>query len=148
MASDDYAPVVRGGLKLKGASKPPGITKKKKKREKSSLSTSAEPSESKKSALQKALEEEDSELKDNKDEVELSEEQLRELVERDPNDGKTAAERAMEEMRKKRVSALSFPLSLLKFPSSFLFWGGGEQVLMVLIWLVKRTSPKRRRENT
>jgi hypothetical protein len=108
--TDDYAPLARGGLKLKGASKPAGITKKKKKKAKEA-STDA-PSEPKKSALQKALHEEDSPKNPAADSaVELSEDQLKELEDGDPHDGKTPAERAMEEMRRKRVR---FP-----FPSLF-----------------------------
>jgi protein FAM32A len=105
MPADEYAPVVRGGLKLKG-SKPAGITKKKKK---------AKPKESEaaKSTLQKALEDEDaSTSNDNRvakdgDEGEdgngMSEAQLKELESRG-GDGKTASERQYEETRRKRVS--------------------------------------------
>ena len=56
MPADEYAPVVRGALKLKGST-PSGIKKKKKKPKISDT----EASSSKKSALQSALEEEDAE---------------------------------------------------------------------------------------
>merc|ERR1712093_155816 len=82
MPADEYAPVVRGALKLKGST-PSGIKKKKKKPKISDT----EASSSKKSALQSALEDEDA---------------LRELEERG-GDGKTASERAYEEMRRKRL---------------------------------------------
>jgi len=105
MPADVYAPVVRGALKLKGST-PSGIKKKKKKPKISDT----EASSSKKSALQSALEEEDAESskaiakkgKGEAAEEELDEEALRELEERG-GDGKTASERAYEEMRRKRL---------------------------------------------
>jgi len=105
MPADEYAPVVRGALKLKGST-PSGIKKKKKKPKISDT----EASSSKKSALQSALEEEDAESskaiakkgKGEAAEEELDEEALRELEERG-GDGKTASERAYEEMRRKRL---------------------------------------------
>ncbi|KAE8452544.1 hypothetical protein EG329_000447 [Mollisiaceae sp. DMI_Dod_QoI] len=111
MPSDDYAPIVRGALKLKGST-PSGITKKKKKKPKTT-SSDAETSDAKKSALQKALEEEDASAspdmihrkKDDKGEGGEEggeEEDLRELEDRG-GDGKTASERAREEMRRKRL---------------------------------------------
>jgi len=105
MTSDDYASAVRGGLKLKGTAKPAGIKKKKKKDK--HKDTEAE-SESKKTALQRALEEEDAGTSKelvgdgNGNEEEMSEDQLKELEEKG-RDGKTAAERAYEEMRRRRV---------------------------------------------
>jgi protein FAM32A len=105
MPSDAYASVVRGGLKLKGSS---GITKKKKKKSKEK---EGEVAEGKKDALQKALEDEDSAFvkindkekgKDGEDGDAEVEEGDRELEERG-KDGKTASERAYEEMRRKRV---------------------------------------------
>jgi protein FAM32A len=91
MADDDYH-TPGGGLKLKG-SKPTGIKKKKKK-----PSSSSTPS--RESALQKAAAgEEASSSKPSEDD----DADLRELEQRDPHDGKTAAERAAEEMRRKRV---------------------------------------------
>lgn len=103
MPSDDYAPVVRGSLKLKGST-PSGITKKKKKKSKPSATDTE-------SALQKTLAEEDAVNDDNvkqvgkkRDEEEgQREDDLRELETRD-GDGKTASERQYEEMRRKRVS--------------------------------------------
>ncbi|KAF4631027.1 hypothetical protein G7Y89_g7107 [Cudoniella acicularis] len=103
MTSDDYAPIVRGGLKLKGA-KPTGVTKtKKKKKDKLSTnpqdpssSTSKDVSKTKKDAEKEGGKEGEGE------EEELTEEQLRTLEERG-GDGKTASERAYEEMRKKRL---------------------------------------------
>jgi protein FAM32A len=114
MPSDAYASVVRGGLKLKGSA---GITKKKKKKSKE---RDGEVGEGKKDALQKALEDEDSALSKVKGkrkaeeggdaEGQLVEEGDRELEERG-NDGKTASERAYEEMRRKRVY---IPIPVLK----------------------------------
>jgi protein FAM32A len=106
--SEDYIPVVRGALKLKGGA-PSGIKKKKKKPK----NPSTEPeSSSKKSALQKALEDEDAgtsaaltKVENKGDEGELDEEKLRELEDRG-DDGKTASERAYEEMRRRRVCSL------------------------------------------
>jgi len=93
MPSDDYTPVIRGGLKLKG-SKPTGIKKKKKK---SSTTPSQNPSSTKPEDSTKPTAEEITGEED-----ELSDSKLREL---DPKDdsGKTASERAYEEMRRKRV---------------------------------------------
>jgi protein FAM32A len=103
--SEDYIPVVRGALKLKGGA-PSGI-KKKKKKPKNPANESE--SSSKKSALQQALEDEDDatttdlvKVKKKNDQEELDEEKLRELENRG-NDGKTASERAYEEMRRRRV---------------------------------------------
>lgn len=97
MPSDDYTPVVRGALKLKGSG-PAGITKKKKKKAKPSAEA-----ESSKTAIQKALEDEDAiASKELKNTADLNEEELRELESRG-TDGKTATERAYEEMRRKRV---------------------------------------------
>jgi protein FAM32A len=99
MPADEYSSVVRGGLKLKGGS---GVTKKKKK-SKAKLADGE-----KKDAIQKALEDEDAstakEIEKRKVEGdgEGEEEGDRELEERG-NDGKTASERAYEEMRRKRV---------------------------------------------
>ncbi|KAG4429313.1 hypothetical protein IFR05_015197 [Cadophora sp. M221] len=108
MPSDEYAPVVRGALKLKGSA-PSGIKKKKKKPKTSETEAS---NSTKKSALQSALEEEDAESsktvvkgKEKSEEgveEELDEVALRELEERG-GDGKTASERAYEEMRRKRL---------------------------------------------
>jgi len=106
MPGDEYASVVRGGLKLKGSA---GIAKKKKKKAKA---VEGEVGESKKSAIQKALEDEDAstpkEVERKKAKVkgdgEEGEEREgdRELEERG-HDGKTASERAYEEMRRKRL---------------------------------------------
>ncbi|KAE9366090.1 DUF1754-domain-containing protein [Stipitochalara longipes BDJ] len=102
MPGDEYSSVVRGGLKLKG-----GVTKKKKK---SKPKTADE--EGKKDALRKALEDEDTAVgkeiekrkaKDGEEEAEGERDGVdRELEERG-NDGKTASERAYEEMRRKRL---------------------------------------------
>jgi protein FAM32A len=97
MPSDEYAPIVRGGLKLKG-SKPTGVEKKKKKKK----ATAPESSSTKQEALAEG-------------EEQLDEEKLKELDPRD-NNGKTASERAYEEMRRKRVRSLFlFLLFLLSF---------------------------------
>jgi protein FAM32A len=117
MPSD--APVIRGALKLKGS----GITKKKKKKAKAD----AESSEDKKSAIQKALEEEDtavgkevvkSKSKGKGEDAEGEEEGDRELEERG-HDGKTASERAYEEMRRKRVCVS---------PPAPFWWRGGRRL--------------------
>jgi protein FAM32A len=98
MPTDDYH-TPGGSLKLKG-SKPTGIKKKKKKPSSSNLS--------KGSALQKAQEEDAPISKPGAEDEEDAE--LRELEQRDPHDGKTAAERAAEDMRRKRVRYSFFPL--------------------------------------
>lgn len=122
MPSDAYASVVRGGLKLKGSS---GITKKKKKK---NNEREGEVGEAKKDALQKALEDEDSALRkgegkgrdrgveDGDAEGQLAEEGERELEERG-HDGKTASERAYEEMRRKRVCVSFFSFHFFIFSS-------------------------------
>ena len=103
MPSDDYAPVVRGALKLKGSG-PSGIKKKKKKQK----ASDPEASEGKKSAFQKALEEEDEgtsrEVVKGKD-GEVEEGEGERGSEERGSDGKTASERAYEEMRRKRVGS-------------------------------------------
>jgi protein FAM32A len=100
MPSDEYAPTVRGGLKLKG-SKPTGVEKKKKKK-KAAPSTS-EPVPESSSSKELSTSTKDKEAV----EEELSEDKLRELEERG-GDGKTDSERAYEEMRRKRVRSLPF----------------------------------------
>ncbi|PBP16188.1 DUF1754-domain-containing protein [Diplocarpon rosae] len=110
MPGDEYASVVRGGLKLKGGA-PTGIPKKKKKKSKAASESEAS-SASKKSALQSALEDEDAgssqaivrrkERSQDGNGMDLDEERLRELEGRG-GDGKTASERAYEEMRRKRL---------------------------------------------
>jgi protein FAM32A len=101
MPLDDYTPTVRGGLKLKGST-PTGIAKKKKK-SKSSKPKDKTSSDSTSTDLQKALEEEDAsltqELTSKPKDKELDETRL----EQRGGDGKTASERAYEEMRRKRV---------------------------------------------
>jgi hypothetical protein len=91
---DPYATVNRGGLKLKGA-KPTGVEKKKKKKKQPTADSSSS------KALTKVLSDEDGKAKDDAEE-ELDEEKLKDLEDRG-SDGKTAAERAAEEMRRKRV---------------------------------------------
>jgi protein FAM32A len=102
MPSDEYAPVIRGALKLKGSG-PSGVTKKKKKKPK----PAAESSEDKKSAIQKALEDEDAstskEISERKAKGDDDAEDGSRDLEEKGNDGKTASERAFEEMRRKRV---------------------------------------------
>ena len=100
MPTDDYH-TPGGGLKLKG-SKPTGIKKKKKK------PSSSTPS--KESALQKAQDEDASGSKPSAGD---EDDESRELEQRDPHDGKTASERAAEEMRRKRVRG-AFPSSPLR----------------------------------
>jgi protein FAM32A len=97
MPTDDFH-TTGGSLKLKG-SKPTGIKKKKKKP--SSSNPSKEP------ALLKAQEEDAPISKPGAEDEEDAE--LRELEQRDPHDGKTAAERAAEDMRRKRVRCSSSP---------------------------------------
>jgi protein FAM32A len=91
---DPYATVNRGGLKLKGA-KPTGVEKKKKKKKQPTAHSSSS------KTLTKVLSDEDGKVKDDAEE-ELDEEKLKDLEDRG-SDGKTAAERAAEEMRRKRV---------------------------------------------
>jgi len=115
MPADEYSSVVRGGLKLKGTA-PSGISKKKKKdKKKPKEAADGEKRESKNGALRKALEDEDEAMVRARDKGEGGgegeEEGDRELEVRG-NDGKTASERAYEEMRRRRVSCfLSFFLS-------------------------------------
>jgi len=130
MPADEYTPVVRGALKLKGTATPSGITKKKKKKAAKHDDPSAS-SAAQNSALQKALQEEDAAAataeiagaggtSGGKAAGEgLSEEELRELESRD-SDGKTAAERAYQEMRRRRVcvTVLFLRLSLSTPPFS------------------------------
>ncbi|TGO46169.1 hypothetical protein BCON_0340g00020 [Botryotinia convoluta] len=100
---DDYS-FTGGGLKLKGASTGAGITKKKKKKKKvppPTTSTSPSPSITT-TTLQKALKDEDA-TKPTSEETEMSEEQLKSLDPRDAS-GKTASERAHEEMRRRRLN--------------------------------------------
>jgi protein FAM32A len=115
MPADEYSSVVRGGLKLKGSA-PSGISKKKKKdKKKPSEAADGEKRESKNGALRKALEDEDEAIVRARDKGEgggeWEEEGDRELEVRG-NDGKTASERAYEEMRRRRVSCSPFFLSL------------------------------------
>jgi protein FAM32A len=173
MPSDDYS-AIRGGLKLKG-SKPAGVTKKKKKSKtpKDTNTTSnddasqdiAEGEKSKLSALQKALEDEDVDMrgKDGKGE-ELDEVKLRELDPRD-DDGKTASERQYEDMRRKRVCFFVFSTycSVSNYGLIACFYHGygdeEEEGLLLLIFLklflerltvhtVTRPTRPRRRKNT
>jgi protein FAM32A len=112
MPADEYSSVVRGGLKLKGSA-PSGVSKKKKRDKKKPKE--AEKSESKNDALRKALEDEDEVIVRARDKGEGGgggeEGGDRELEDRG-NDGKTASERAYEEMRRRRVSCSPFFLSL------------------------------------
>jgi protein FAM32A len=109
MPSDDYAPVVRGGLKLKGSSSTSGIKKKKKKTKTineeglSRAINSTDPSTNKIDG-----EEEEAGKDVTKKEDEDEELDLRELEQRAEHDGKTATERAYEETRRKRVSPIYF----------------------------------------
>lgn len=124
MPSDEYAPIIRGGLKLKG-SKPAGVTKKKKrpKAPKDASASTSRDGEADKSALQKALEDEEKEIARGDDGEGVD---LRELETRG-DDGKTASERQYEEVRRKRVCSPPpfFPPpflfeAILCFPSHFL----------------------------
>ena len=102
MPSDDYAPVVRGGLKLKGTSSPAGIKKKKKK-------PSTKPTTINEEELSKALSKQKEKETEGRDKDGEEEDlNLRELEDKD-FDGKTATERAYEETRRKRVSPLPTP---------------------------------------
>ncbi|ESZ91899.1 hypothetical protein SBOR_7693 [Sclerotinia borealis F-4128] len=110
---DDYSST-GGGLKLKGASTGAGITKKKKKKKNIATTTTSSSTAGSETVLQKALKDEDT-LEttslgedgrniDGEDEVMgLNEEQLTELDPRDQS-GKTASERAHEEMRRRRLN--------------------------------------------
>ena len=107
MPADEYSSVVRGGLKLKGSA-PSGISKKKKKdKKKPKEAADGEKRESKNDALRKALEDEDEAMVRARDKGEGEEAGDRELEERG-NVGKTARERAYEEMRRRRVSYSPF----------------------------------------
>ncbi|KAF5871964.1 uncharacterized protein Bfra_008991 [Botrytis fragariae] len=97
---DDYS-FTGGGLKLKGASTGAGITKKKKKKKVTPPTTSTSPSTAT-TTLQKALKDEDA-AKPTPEETGMSEEQLKSLDPRDSS-GKTASERAHEEMRRRRLN--------------------------------------------
>lgn len=110
MPTDEYAPTVRGGLKLKG-SKPAGIEKKKKKKKSSSVPSSSEPASTSKDLTTTTT---STKPTSKEEEEEIDEEKLRELEERG-GDGKTDSERAYEEMRRKRVGFPfhSFPFILL-----------------------------------
>ena len=105
MPSEDYAPAVRGGLKLKGGA-PTGVTKKKKKKKKKQ-NASKDDEAARENAIRQALEEEDAEAQNRQksEDTGLGEADLRELESRG-EDGKTASERQFEEVRRKRVSAL------------------------------------------
>ncbi|TGO36547.1 hypothetical protein BHYA_0121g00080 [Botrytis hyacinthi] len=99
---DDYS-FTGGGLKLKGAATGAGITKKKKKKKVPAPTTSTSPSPSTATTtLQNALKDEDS-AKPTSEETEMSAEQLKSLDPRDSS-GKTASERAHEEMRRRRLN--------------------------------------------
>ena len=100
--SSEYSTPSRGGLKLKGA-KPEGVTKKKKKKDRAKGLDSKED-------VRPAEREGDGEKGEGKGEggQELSEEELRTLEDGDTGDKKTAAERAQEEMRRRRVCFLSY----------------------------------------
>lgn len=121
MPDEAYSSVSRGALKLKGSSSSTSGIKKKKKKPK----PSAEPSEPKTSALQRALEDEDASAEltlgekgkskdvsdrtgDGDENEEGQEEDSARMRELDPRgqDGKTASERAREEMRRKRVCVI------------------------------------------
>jgi protein FAM32A len=111
MPADEYSSVVRGGLKLKGSA-PSGVSKKKK-RDKKKPKEAADGEKS--DALRKALEDEDEAIVRARDKGEGGgggeEGGDRELEDRG-NDGKTASERAYEEMRRRRVSCSPFFLFL------------------------------------
>jgi protein FAM32A len=104
MPSDEYS-IIRGGLKLKG-SKPTGVTKTRKKKSSSGSKKEKKASdEEKESSLQKALADEDSTSRPKgggKEGEGITEEELKQLDPAD-GDGKTASERQMEEMRRRRV---------------------------------------------
>lgn len=106
MPDDDYH-TPGGGLKLKG-SKPLGIKKKKKKP--SATSTPSRDKELQKAAEAAGEDASSSSRRPTDDDADID---LRSLEQRDPNDGKTAAERAAEEMRRKRVRVFpfSFPIT-------------------------------------
>jgi len=98
MPADEYTSAIGGGLKLKGA-KPSGIKKKKSKKPKETTPTS----DSKATALQDALAEEDAALAKQKDDEETPI-GIEEDGDEDPFAGKTEAERRHEEMRRKRLN--------------------------------------------
>lgn len=120
MPTDDYASTARGGLKLKGGNKPTGIEKKKKKKKAPPAAPDASTSQ-KETALAKALADEDATATTGAEE--LNEAQLRSLEEVG-GDGKTASERAQEEMRRRRVclhpSCVSCCLDPLRWGSTWM----------------------------
>ncbi|KAB8304198.1 hypothetical protein EYC80_003616 [Monilinia laxa] len=110
---DDYSST-GGGLKLKGAGTGAGISKKKKKKKNTAITNTSTSTAGLDTALQKALKDEDTLETKTSGEVSrkgdaencsdgLSEEQLRTLEPRDQT-GKTASERAHEEMRRRRLN--------------------------------------------
>ncbi|RAL61829.1 hypothetical protein DID88_002892 [Monilinia fructigena] len=110
---DDYSST-GGGLKLKGAGTGAGISKKKKKKKNTAITSTSTSTAGSGTALQKALKDEDTlEIKTSGEAVRkgdaengsdgLSEEQFRTLDTCDQS-GKTASERAHEEMRRRRLN--------------------------------------------
>ena len=117
MAGDEYSSAIGGGLKLKGA-KPSGVKKKKKaKKDKSE-------DEAKKSALQKALEDEDADIR--AEDIENEE---------GNGDGKTETERRHEEMKRKRVSA-----RFLRCHFRVVYWVFGENGCKIMKELISLDS--------
>ncbi len=102
MPSDEYAPVVRGALRLKGGTTS-GVKKHKKKKDKKPKS------EAEVGAIEKALGEGG---KGKEAQIEGEAEGMGELETRG-GDGKTAAERAYEEVRRRRVCLIYFIVSIL-----------------------------------
>jgi protein FAM32A len=110
MPTDDYTPIVRGGLKLKGSSATPSGIKKKKKNKKpkpvDEESLSRAVTENEESGSSGTLLQTTKSRKDDGSDGEEDNLDLRELEQRGEHDGKTATERAYEETRRKRVSSL------------------------------------------
>ncbi len=126
MPVEDYTPVTRGGLKLKGGA-PMGVKKKKKKEKRQEKE---EPSGSRRrEAMEKAIgdEERDDDRTPGKEMAMNAEEEVGHLSDGQGQDevvSKTESERAAEELRKKRVSlAPAFRSGC--FPGDFSRrWGG------------------------
>ncbi|APA09535.1 hypothetical protein SS1G_12352 [Sclerotinia sclerotiorum 1980 UF-70] len=103
--SGDYSST-GGGLKLKGVSTGAGVTKKKKKKKNNTSTTTSTSTAESETSLQKALKDEDNlEMKGSGEDgsMGVSGDHLKELDPRDQS-GKTASERAHEEMRRRRLN--------------------------------------------
>jgi protein FAM32A len=99
MPKDDYASAIGGGLKLKG-SKPEGV-KKKKKKDKSKISSDLASTSTKDPEASKDLEGKETKVSEDVDAEELG--RLEEEAYGGSGGGKTEAEKKYDEMKRKRV---------------------------------------------